>query len=278
MRSSKYREVRVALGNAITKIPVSTNWRRYVVTLTPTKNSNTALVFNVGREETHVWLDSVYLFEGDTNVFSREFENGIVLANATATSKTINVGSNFRRILGTQDAVNNGNDVTSVTLAPYDGIVLVRREGAGSGGSGGGGSGGGGSGGGGSGGGSGDPSGGGLIGDQVWRDVNGNGLMDASESGWAGLTIKLRNCGSGAVITSRKTNIDGRYEFAGLAPGDYEVLFPQPAGTTFSPLSAGGDAPNSSDADPATGLSWCVRITAAGEQRRSVDAGIIPAN
>ena len=77
------------------RIPIGTKWRRYVITLTPTRNSATALKFNTGREPTYVWVDSVRLFKGDTNVFAREFANGMVLANATASSRTIAVGIEF---------------------------------------------------------------------------------------------------------------------------------------------------------------------------------------
>ena len=254
MRSSVPRDVRVALGDVAVRIPVGAKWRRYVITLTPTRNSATALKFNTGREPTYVWVDSVRLFKGDTNVFAREFQNGMVLANATESSRTIAVGSNFRRIKGTQDpAVNNGAAVTSVTLAPRDGILLVRKEGGGGGGA------------------------SGLIGDLVWRDSNGNGRQDGTESGWAGLTIKLRNCG-GPVVASRQTDADGLYEFRGLGPGNYQVEFPLPGGTTYSELNATGNAAYGSDVNPETGRSWCTRITSAGEARRSIDAGIIPAS
>jgi hypothetical protein len=252
LRSSVPRDIRIALGDAAVRLPVGTKWRRYVITLTPKTNSATALKFNTGREPTYVWVDSVYLFKGDANVFAREFEHGMVLANATASSRTIAVGSNFRRIKGTQDTVvNDGSAVTSVTLAPWDGILLVRKEGAGTGDGGGGGS--------------------GLIGDLVWRDDNGDGLKAANEAGWAGLTIKLRECG-GVFLRSTKTDNDGLYEFSGLGAGDYEVEFPKPVGVTYSNL---GD--NDSDVDPDTGRSRCVKITSASETRRSIDAGLVPA-
>ncbi len=128
MRSSAPRDVRISLGNAIARVPVGTKWRRYVLNMKPTKGGSTRLNINVGQEATQVWVDSVYVFRGDTNVFAREFERGMVLANASGSSKTISVGSNFRRISGSQDpAINNGQNVTSVTLPAFDGLVLVRR-------------------------------------------------------------------------------------------------------------------------------------------------------
>ncbi len=127
-RASEHRDVRVSLGSDSYPLPVGPSWRRYVVTMKPSASSNTPLTFALGGENTEVWFDSVYLFAGDANVFRRDFENGIALANASNSWQTISVGSGFRRIRGTQDAtVNSGATVTSVTLAPYDGILLVRQ-------------------------------------------------------------------------------------------------------------------------------------------------------
>ncbi|MBA3565219.1 MAG: hypothetical protein H0W33_14695, partial [Gammaproteobacteria bacterium] len=71
------------------------------------------------------------VFDETANVFRRDFENGIVLANATPRSRTINLGGSFLRIQGTQDAaINNGSKVSTVTLPPYDGLLLVRLDGA----------------------------------------------------------------------------------------------------------------------------------------------------
>ena len=59
------------------------------------KGGSTRASFLLGREDSEFWLDSVYLFAEDANVFRRDFENGIALANATAQSRTIQVGSGF---------------------------------------------------------------------------------------------------------------------------------------------------------------------------------------
>ena len=41
--------------------------------------------------------------------------------------RTVDLGATFQRIGGTgQDPVNDGADVTQLTLPAYDGIVLVR--------------------------------------------------------------------------------------------------------------------------------------------------------
>jgi hypothetical protein len=260
-RASKMRNIKVSLGNDSFPIPVGPRWRRYVVTMNPTTTTATRLKFIVGGEDSELWFDSVYLFQGDANVFKREFENGLALSNATAQSRTIQLGSGFRRIGGTQDpTVNNGSRVSSVTLAPFDGIVLVRENGQTA------------------------PSpapeptppssGGGSIGDYVWRDADGDGIQDGSETGWSGATVRLRQC-NGAVLSSTTTDGNGRYLFDNLGPGNYQLEFVKPSGGNYSPyqVSSGG---RNSDADGATGLSWCASITSANESRLGIDAGFIP--
>jgi hypothetical protein len=62
-----------------------------------------------------------------TNVYRRDFTNGTVLLNASGSTQTVNVGAGYHRIAGTQDRVtNSGAAVTTVTLAPQDGLLLVR--------------------------------------------------------------------------------------------------------------------------------------------------------
>ena len=253
LRSNTDREVRVALGNDTARLPLSPRWRRYVFTLRPTKNETTTLRFAVGKEDAPIWIDSVYVFKGDANVFKREFDRGLVLANATPKSKTIKVGSGYRRIAGNQDpAVNNGKAVTEVTLPPYDGLVLIKTGATGGGGSG---------------------SGSGFIGDLVWRDKNGNGKQDSGEPGWEGIKIDLITS-SGSRIASTTSGADGSYAFKNLGPGRYRIAVTAPSGAKFSPKVSGGAT--NSDIDPDTGQSWCATITDAGETRRSIDVGFVP--
>jgi hypothetical protein len=250
-RSSVTREIRVAVGNDSYRIPVGENWRRYVLTFKPTQSGTSAVRFGLGREDSQVWLDSVYLFKKNADVFQREFEHGMVLANATGSSKTLTIGSGFRRIKGTQDPINDGKAVSQVTLAPFDGIVLVR---AGEGTSG---------------------SGSGKIGDLVWRDKDGDGRQDDNESGWSGITVKLRKC-NGSVLATTQTNSNGKYLFDGLVKGSYQVEFVRPANAKFSPFRIGGAGPDNSDADRSSGRTFCVDITDANLSNLSADAGLVP--
>ena len=101
-------------------------WARRVHTFKAEESGTFQIRFNVGKESTTTWFDSVYVFHANANVFRRDFENGIVVANATPSPKTINLNGTFQRIDGTQDPINNGASVTSVTLPAYDAAILVR--------------------------------------------------------------------------------------------------------------------------------------------------------
>ncbi|HKQ80908.1 MAG TPA: putative glycoside hydrolase [Steroidobacteraceae bacterium] len=63
-------------------------------------------------------------------VYRRDFEKGIVLVNPKGNGpQTVTLESGFKRFLGKQaPSVNNGADVTTVTLQERDGIVLVRKK------------------------------------------------------------------------------------------------------------------------------------------------------
>ena len=58
-----------------------------------------------------------------------------------------------------------------------------------------------------------------TIGDNIWHDVNGNGVFDAGE-GLNGITVTLTGPGGPYTTT---TSGDGGYSFSGLIAGDYTV-------------------------------------------------------
>jgi hypothetical protein len=60
-------------------------------------------------------------------VVRRDFEHGIVLNNSGTTAQTVDLDEAFRRLSGRQDPqTNDGSVVTSVTLPPRDGLILLR--------------------------------------------------------------------------------------------------------------------------------------------------------
>lgn len=127
-KSSEPRTMQAAVGwQSVQKMDVPDRWVRRVVTFEATGSGNYNIRFEVGRESTEVWIDSVYLFEGNANVFRRDFDNAVVVVNATPSARTIALGETLRRIRGTgQDPINNGATLTQVTIAPYDAAILVR--------------------------------------------------------------------------------------------------------------------------------------------------------
>lgn len=61
------------------------------------------------------------------SVWGRDFESGKVLVNSTDETHTVRLGGEYEKLHGTQDpSVNNGAIVSSVTLPPNDGIILLR--------------------------------------------------------------------------------------------------------------------------------------------------------
>ncbi len=61
------------------------------------------------------------------DVWRRNFENGAVLVNSTAQNQTVDLGAEFEKIHGTQDTtVNDGSIISEVSVAPSDGIVLLK--------------------------------------------------------------------------------------------------------------------------------------------------------
>lgn len=68
------------------------------------------------------------------------------------------------------------------------------------------------------------------ISGQVFNDTNGNGAVNAGETGLAGVTVNLDAGANGTVDATAVTNATGNYAFNGLAPGTYRVRQVLPAG------------------------------------------------
>jgi len=70
-------------------------------------------------------LNNKTQFEED--VWRREYENGIALANATSLAQDVDLGGKYEKITGSQDsAVNDGSIVNQVNLKAKDGLVMLR--------------------------------------------------------------------------------------------------------------------------------------------------------
>ncbi len=112
------------------------------------------------------------------------------------------------------------------------------------------------------------------VGDFVWNDLNKNGAQDTGEPGIAGVTVRLVNAVTNAIIATTVTDAAGKYIFNDVSPGNYLVDFVSPAGyTTTTKLNDfatlfGTD----SDVDPATSRTSAF-ILSAGQRITTVDAG-----
>lgn len=128
-RASQIREISASIGGHSERFYLRPEWQRYVMTFRATEGGSTRPRFNVGRENTEIFIDTVHFFEGNANIFRRDFDNGIVVVNATPSPRTISLDGTFQRIRGQQDsAFNNGASVSNLTLDAYDSAILVRLE------------------------------------------------------------------------------------------------------------------------------------------------------
>jgi hypothetical protein len=76
-----------------------------------------------------VAVDAPPTTAASNGIFKRRFENGIVLVNPRSVSASINVGTGYKRLSGTQDpSVNNGQTQTTVTLPARSGLIMVRTS------------------------------------------------------------------------------------------------------------------------------------------------------
>ncbi|MBI4992642.1 MAG: FG-GAP repeat protein [Candidatus Magasanikbacteria bacterium] len=67
------------------------------------------------------------LNEYQADVWRRDFKNGLAIVNSTAGKEVVDLGGEYEKIHGTQDAVvNDGSIVTEVTIDEYDGRVLLK--------------------------------------------------------------------------------------------------------------------------------------------------------
>jgi hypothetical protein len=126
-RASQPRTITVSLGTlTATRITLTTDWRRYQVTLVPPAGGTAGLQFFLAEATGDVWFDDVHFQAGVSNLYRRDFQNGIVLVNPAGTAMTAPLERDFRRILGTRDlATNNGATVTQVTVGASDALFLI---------------------------------------------------------------------------------------------------------------------------------------------------------
>jgi 5-hydroxyisourate hydrolase-like protein (transthyretin family) len=127
----------------------------------------------------------------------------------------------------------------------------------------------------------------GKLGNQVWEDKNGNGLLDDGACAASGVSVSLYNSAGGqiwappglSVTTQYTTGSDGLYWFNDLPPGEYKLSFNPPSGSPqwyFTKQVPGNKAfdsdviPGAAKAGPWTGT---VKVE-SGKTNDTVDAGL----
>lgn len=72
------------------------------------------------------------------------------------------------------------------------------------------------------------------LGDMVWHDKNGNGIMDKGESGISNVLIQLFDYNTRKLLKSTKTNNQGKYLFEDLSGGKYYIKVISPDGYSYT--------------------------------------------
>ena len=112
------------------------------------------------------------------------------------------------------------------------------------------------------------------LGNQVWHDLNGDGIFDSGESGIADIKVELYD-ENGFLVGIMYTNASGQYFFDDLYPGNYYVKF-YIDDYEFTFEGQGGNTTQDSDVDGSNGAGTTTLITLGpGETNLDdFDAGI----
>jgi hypothetical protein len=94
-----------------------------------------------------------------------------------------------------------------------------------------------------------------AIGNQVWLDLDKNGLKDANEIGVAGVTVTLYDA-LGIVVATTITDAFGNYKFTNLPAANYQLGFTPPAGLDISPITSNDNGDNNNNANAVNGSNY----------------------
>jgi hypothetical protein len=116
------------------------------------------------------------------------------------------------------------------------------------------------------------------LGDRVWLDENGNGMLDPGDAGVADVRVKLLD-ERRQVLSTATTSPTGHFSFEGLGAGEYRLQFlPPEPGLVFTSQHTGTNSAVDSDAD-GEGLTQPVVLGEENQADSTVDAGLTtPAN
>jgi len=111
------------------------------------------------------------------------------------------------------------------------------------------------------------------LGDLVWNDYDADGIQDAGEPGFQGVTVQLFNA-TNTMINTTTTDIHGYYSFSGFEGGLYSIQFVLPQNYRFSPQHQGTDVTMDSDANRTTGRTPQMTFFGPTPDNMSMDAGM----
>jgi uncharacterized repeat protein (TIGR01451 family) len=114
------------------------------------------------------------------------------------------------------------------------------------------------------------------IGGMTWHDQNRNGIREASERSFSGVTVHLLQkeaTGTFRVAGQYLTESDGSYMFV-TGAGEYVVQFEQVQGYSFTQRNVGTLIEYDSDVDPATGQT-ALLVLSDGSNQGYINAGYV---
>ena len=117
----------------------------------------------------------------------------------------------------------------------------------------------------------------GMIGDMVFNDLNGNGVMDSGEPGIQGIIVTLSK-DNGDFVDQQTSDFFGKYKFNVIPNMSYKLTYTNiPSGFNFTDQNQGGNEANDSDANPNTGMTDPIFIN-PGDMRLDQDVGLVQGN
>ena len=112
-----------------------------------------------------------------------------------------------------------------------------------------------------------------AVGDLVWRDDNGNGVLDSGEDGLPGVRVELLDPQQ-RVLQRIVTTEGGHFAFDDLAAGTYQLRFFSPGeDLVLTSVRAGTNPAVDSDAGP-DGLTGTVVLGEENPADTTIDAGL----
>lgn len=114
-----------------------------------------------------------------------------------------------------------------------------------------------------------------ALGDRVWFDTDRDGIQDAGEQGFAGVTVRLLDA-NGQKLQETVTDQNGIYGFSALDPGVYFIEFVPPSNLTISQPNQGSNDEIDSDIDPISHRTPAITL-APFQTDPTWDAGIFQA-